>query len=114
MSKYLTADEFIVGITGGTQDVAIKGLGTIKIRALSVLDVEKIAREVGGNDVRAGLAMVQYGIVEPALSAEQLQQIEQARPGVIAQISQAVQRLSGITRDAEAAESLENLAGNGS
>lgn len=114
MSKYLSADEFLTGIVGGTQDLELAGIGTIQIRALTILDVERIARESADNDVRAGLLMAAAGIVDPVLSPEQMQRIEQARPGIVATISQAVQRLSGIARDAAEAEHLENFPGNGS
>lgn len=106
--SYLSADDFLTGITGGTEDLTIPGVGTIKVRALDYLDLQRINREAGGDEMQAGFLMAAVGIAEPKLSEQQLEQLQKARPGVIAQISKRVSELSGMSKSAE------NLAGAGS
>lgn len=108
MAKYVNADDFLLGIVGGAADLEISGVGTIKVRALDYLDLERIHAEADGNEVRAGFMMASAGIVEPKLNEEHLGLLQKARPGVIAAISRRVQELSGIRED------MENLAGGGS
>jgi hypothetical protein len=106
--SYLSADDFLVGITGGTDDLSIPGVGTIKVRALDYIDVQRINKESAGDEMQAGFLMACSGIVEPKLSADHLAQLQKARPGVIALISKRVSELSGMRED------IEKKAGNGS
>lgn len=101
MTTYLSADDFLTGITGGTEDFEIPGIGKIQIRSLSVADVKTIDAKAKGNEIDAGLLMAAAGIVEPKLSAEQLEKLQSARPGIIAKISRRVSQLSGMTAEAD-------------
>ena len=108
MAKYVNADDFLLGIVGGAADLEISGVGTIRVRAIDYMDLDRINREAQGNEIMAGFLMASAAIVEPQLTEEQLQLLQKARPGVIAAISKRVQELSGIRED------MENLAGGGS
>lgn len=101
MATILTAEDFVTGITGITEDLTIPGLGTIRVKSLSVLEVKQIDAKAKGDQIETGLLMASSGIAEPKLSSEQLDQLQNARPGIIAQISRRVAQLSGMTAEAD-------------
>lgn len=108
MSTYLTANDFLTGIAGTSEDFEIPGLGMIQIRSLSVMDVRRIDKEAGGDPMQMGLLMAQVGIVNPKLSAEQAARFQDSHPGILAAISKRISVLSGLSED------VEKKVGNGS
>lgn len=106
--SYLSAIDFITGITGGTADLEISGVGVIQVRALEYMDLQRITSTAAGDDVLAGLLVAGAGIANPKLTEDQLAKLQSARPGVIATIAKRVMALSGMGKDAE------NLVGAGS
>lgn len=101
MSKYLSADDLLTGIVGGTKDVNIEGLGTVQVRALEYVELKVIDTEAAGDPMRAGLLIAMRGLESPKLGPDRIAQFEKARPGVIATISKAVSELSGLGDDRE-------------
>ena len=101
MNTYLTADDFLTGIAGTSEDFQIPGLGNIQIRSLSVMDVRRIDKEAGGDPMQMGLLMVQTGMVTPKLTAEQAARLQDSHPGTVAAISKRISVLSGLSEDAE-------------
>ena len=110
MTSYLSEADFLTGITGGTEDFHIEGVGTIRIRALEYQDVARIDREAQGDSMRAGFLLAAAAIMEPALTPEGMQQLEHARPGVLLAITRRVNEISGLGDQ----ENLEKKAGIGS
>lgn len=101
MGKYLSADEFLAGITGESVDFEIAGLGTVKVRALEFAEIQKIDREAKGDNLQSALLMVLYGLVEPALTQANLEALQKAKPGIIRQLSDHVSKISGMGQDPE-------------
>jgi hypothetical protein len=98
---YLQLDDFLTGITGGTTDMEIPGLGTIQVRALEFGEVQAIRTKAGDDEMQLSLHSVLVGMVAPALSEEHLTALHKARPGVIAAISTRILELSGMTDNSE-------------
>ena len=105
---YLKLDDFLTGITGGTTDLEIKGLGTVKLRALEFGEVQAIRQAAGDDDMQSAKLSVLAGMVEPKLTEAHLAALDKARAGVIGLISQRVLGISGMTAEAE------KKVGNGS
>lgn len=98
---YLELDDFLAGITGGTTDIEIKGLGLVKIRALEFAEVQAIRQKAGDDDLQLTKLSVLVGMVEPKLTEAHLAALDKARAGVIGLISQRVLEISGMTSEAE-------------
>lgn len=108
MSKYLSADDFLIGIQGGEADVEIDGLGTICVRSLTAGEVQQINVAAKGDDMRLSMLAIRFGMVAPALSDDHLTALEAARPGVVAVLAKRIMDLSGMGAD------FEKKVGNGS
>jgi len=108
MGNYLSADVFITGIAGTSEDFEIPNLGTIQIKSLSVMDVRRIEQEGENDPMKMGLLMAQAGIVKPVLSPEQAERLQHSHPGTVAAISKRISVLSGLSDD------VEKKVGNGS
>ena len=106
--NYLNADDFLDGIAGEAVDMEIPGLGTVKIRSLEYMDLQRINKMARGDEMEAGFQIAIVGLVEPQLNTEQIERLKKSKPGVIAQIAKRVSELSGIRDD------IENLVGSGS
>lgn len=113
-NKYLSAADFLAGITGKPEDFDVPGLGLIQIRSLTTIESGELNRKHGGDGVALMLASVRMGLVQPALTEAQLEQLGQAKPGTIQLISDRIMSLSGIIETKAEQEALEKKAGNGS
>ena len=109
--SYISADDFLSGVTGEELDFDVPGLGMVKIRSLTTREVGKINREADGDPGKMMAMAVRDGLVEPQLSGDVLAVLNDAKPGPIADISRRIIELSGMSEEAEA---LEDLAGGGS
>lgn len=114
--QYLSADDFLGGILGQPVDHEVAGLGTVQVRSLTFTEVRDLSRKHKGDEVSLTLAIISTGLVQPVLSADQAAQLGQARPGVIAELSQHIMEISGMVDllpEAQA-DDLGNAAGGGS
>ena len=100
-SNYLSIDDFFIGITGSAGDLELSGLGTVKVRSLEALEVQQIRAQAGDNEMEMSFLSIVYGMVEPALSRDHLEQLHRAKPGVIAAITRRIMELSGMVEDSE-------------
>jgi hypothetical protein len=114
--SYVSATDFLQGILGEPVDYEVPGVGVVQLRALTVAEVRQINQKHGGDSTGIMLATVAVGLVQPALTAEQLQQLDQARAGIVADIAERVMQLSGMVETLPAAkgEDLGNAVGGGS
>jgi len=101
MSNYLSANDFITGIAGTSEDYDIPGVGVIQIRSISVMDVRRIEKEANGDPMAMGLMMVVAGMVNPKLTPEDTARLEESHPGIVGAISKRISVLSGLSEDAE-------------
>lgn len=108
--SYISADDFLTGVLGQAADFEVSGVGTVQVRSLTFAEVRSINQAHKGDEEGIALAAVVTGLVQPALSAEQAARLEQARPGVVAELSQRIMQLSGMMDDlpAKQAEDLGN------
>ena len=102
----LTADELLAG-SALTFEVEVpphllpaKGThaGTVRLRPLTVSDLQLIARAARENDALASALMVQSALVEPKLT---LPQVNTLPVGLLQFLLGEVNRVSGITAQAE-------------
>lgn len=114
MGKYLSKADFLAGITCQPVDFEVPNLGWVKLRSLTTLESGEMNKRYGGDGIAMMLFATQVGLIEPAFDASELEQLGQARPGVIQAISDRILELSGITDDKATQEDLEKKVGSGS
>lgn len=113
-NKYLSKADFLAGITLTPVDFEVPGVGLVRVRGLTTLELSELQRTYGGDPIAMMLAGVKRCLVEPALDTSELDQLGQGKPGVIQAIGDCIMELSGI-RDTQAGQdALEKKAGSGS
>ncbi len=88
--------DFLDGICGKAVDFKVEGLGTIKVKGLTVLATKEIQADYEQDPVGAAIATLLYGVVEPSLDKDDLQAIYQANSGMVMKIAQRISELSGL------------------
>lgn len=109
--SYLTQDELLAG-SAVTHDVTIpdKLLGSgdeaeggekrakVKLRPLTVLDVQRVTKAAKDNDSLLSVLMLKEALVEPELSLEKIQSLQ---TGLARFLIEEVNRVSGMKMDEE-------------
>lgn len=106
---YITKTDFLAALAGRPQDYELPGVGVVRIRPLSVAEVQALTTKYGDDGVSMSVDAVVLALVDPKLDPEDAEQLRTAAAGTFTKLAEEVLRLSGI-RDDE----LEKKAGNGS
>lgn len=115
-SKYLSADDFLAGITLETEDLDVAGVGTVRIRALSLHEVDNVRRRAiakKGDEPDAGKLMagaIVYALVEPKLPESAVDTLLSGSAGRLTAVARRILALSGLGEQ----EEIDPLAGGGS
>ena len=105
---YLTADDFLAAATGQTVDFDAPGLGTVKLRSLTVLEFSDIAKS--NDQGRVMVLTVAKGMVEPSISYDDLMAM---RAGMLKLLDPIAMRIAELSALGDGA-SLANFPGGGS
>ena len=108
--SYLSADDFLTGITGRAEDYDAPGVGLVRLRALTVEEVRDLRKRAKGDEMLLTALAVQTALVQPQLTPGDVDRLMLAGAGFVNNIANRVMQLSGMVTGAE----LENLAGAGS
>lgn len=108
--KYLSADDFLTGITGRAEDYNAPGLGLVRLRALTVAEVRDLRQRAKNDELLLMAYAVQVAMVQPALTMSQVDLLLAGGAGYVNDIANRILEISGM----KAREELENLAGAGS
>lgn len=106
---YLSAADLLAAAVGETTDFELPGLGTVKLRSLTVLEYATLLREAASDPVMTNMKTVALGMVEPALSLDELLAL---RAGAIASFVPAAERIAELSALANKVE-LANFPGGG-
>jgi hypothetical protein len=112
--RTITADVFLRAIQQAEEYFDLPGVGTVKIKSLSTRDAQRIYQQHGNDRAALVVAVVSAGLVEPALTEEQVAALHDARSGPVVALFERIGRISGISETEEQAEELADLAGGGS
>jgi len=110
VKTYLSADDFLNGITGRAEDYAAPGIGLVRLRALTVEEVRDLRKRSKGDELLLMAYAVQTALVEPQLSANDVDRLLAGGAGFVDKIANRILEISGMKER----EELENLAGAGS
>jgi hypothetical protein len=108
-ATYLTADDFLSGITGEAVDYSLPTGGTIQLRALSFVEAARIGK-LRDDEGALNRAALRAGIITPALTDAQLDRLMDGSAGLVAGIVRRIMQLSGMVDD----DDLKNAVGGGS
>ena len=106
---YLSADDLLAGTLGEEQDMEVDGLGTVRIRPLTAIEVMRLGSN-GTDSVEMLVRTLLTGLVTPALTREQ---IERAPVDVMSRFNEIGSRIATISAIG-GGEELEKKAGGGS
>lgn len=107
----VSAQAFLAAIQGKTQDVELDGIGMVGIRSLTMSEAEEVTALQADGYSTMMFRAIEYGLTDPPLAAEELEQLRSALPGPVMQLATAIMQLSGMAAQASA---LEGEAGGGS
>lgn len=112
---YVSRDDFLKALTITEEDFEVPGLGTVRIKPLSLSDRAAIQKANTGKDGQLDVLEMQTaaliaGMVEPKLTGDDVTALRAGRPGVIDAITLRVMETSGM----EPSETFEKKVGSGS
>lgn len=96
----LSKEDFLSGITGRAVEFEIKDVGIVKVKGLSTNDVMEIQNHAKGDDTKATLLTIVYGLVEPTFGLEEVTKLGEMTPGILKKISERISELSGLEKSA--------------
>lgn len=105
---YLTASDLLAAAVGQTVDFDAPGLGKVRLRSLTVLEYAELAKDA--TDVfRTNMRTVALGMVEPAISFEELMEMRAGMIALFIPIAERIAELSTLRNTVE----LANFPGGG-
>lgn len=108
----VSAAEMLAALVGQPVPLDVDGLGTVRVRGLTLLEYERILAEVGESEVQTLLNTVAAGLVEPALTSEELAQAGMQSVAVLRPIFDRILTLSALNPETEKA--VASFGGGGS
>lgn len=106
---YLSASDLLAAAVGETTDFDLPGLGTVKLRSLTVMEYASLLKDAVNDPIMTNMRTVALGMVEPALSLDELLAL---RAGVISSFVPAAQRIAELSALSNKVE-LANFPGGG-
>lgn len=110
MSGYINKNEFLAALAGIPVDYVVEGIGTIKIRGLSVLESNELNRKHNGDGSAIVCDAITMCVIEPQLGPSDVEAIRRGLPGFVQNLGDKIMTLSGLRPD----EDLEKKVGPGS
>ena len=94
--KTIDKSQLLSAIAGKEREVEIPGIGNIKIKSLEFSEVKEIQDKAKDDMMLTALYIVRYGLVEPALTDEDIVTLYKGQPGKISKISAEISKVSGM------------------
>lgn len=91
----VSAVDFMAAVAGRTELFTTDGV-TVEIRSLTFEEAETLMAKHSDNPIALTFNALLAGLVEPKLSATQITELRQSRPGPISAIAQRIMELSGM------------------
>ncbi len=110
MSSYINKSDFLAALAGIPVDYTIEGVGTVKVRGLSILESNELNRKHNGDGAAIMCEAITLCVVEPQLDASDVAAIQSGQQRFVLDLGHKIQLLSGMVFD----EEIEKKAGNGS
>ena len=110
MGKATTsAVDFLAALSGETDIFETDGV-TVELRSLTFTETQRLGVKFKNDNTEMAFQALALGLVKPALTPEQLEQLRQAKPGPLMKIAKRVMEISGMVDE----EGGSPLAGSGS
>lgn len=108
MSNYISADDFLTGILGTSEDYVVPTVGTVRIRPLTMAEARALSQKYGGDTFGLTIGAIVAGLEQPRLTEEQVAQLERGAAGPMSELAQRIMALSGMITDKAIEEKLGN------
>jgi len=105
---YLSAGDLLAAAVGETVDFEMAGLGTVRLRSLTVLEYASLLRDAS-DPIVTNMKTVALGMVEPALSLEELMGLRAGMVSSLVPLAERIAELSALSSKVE----LANFPGGG-
>ena len=110
MSSYINKSDFLAALAGIPVDYELPGVGTIKVRGLTLLESNELQRKHNNDGLAVMCEAITLCVVEPKLDAADVAVIQRSQQRLVLELGHKIQVLSGMVQD----EDLQKKAGNGS
>jgi len=110
MSSYINKSDFLAALAGIPVDYELPGVGTVKVRGLTLLESNELQRKHGNDGAAVMCEAITLCVVEPKLDAADVEAIQRGQQGIVVELGNKILTLSGLKQDGD----LEKKAGNGS
>jgi len=112
---YVSKSDFLQALTITEEDFTVAGLGTVRIKPLSLADRAAIQRKYTSKDgqidvLEMQMAALLAGLVEPKLTTDDVAALKVGRPSVVDAITLRIMETSGMGDT----ETFEKKVGSGS
>lgn len=108
----LSASEMLAALVGQPVEYTVDGLGTVRVRGLTMLEYERLRLTAGQSEVATLLGVVEAGMVEPKLTREELEQAALGSVELLRPVFTHIMALSANVKDDEEAQA--SFGGGGS
>lgn len=95
----MNKQDFLNSIIGKPTQINVEGM-YLSIKSVSIEDLELIESTSSNNADRA-LLLIVYGLVDPKLEKEDIDQLKKAKPGLIMKLAEMITKISGLTDEDE-------------
>jgi hypothetical protein len=97
----INKSDFLKGIKGQNVTLEVEDVGQVVVKGLSVDELQEIQGLANGDDLRAALLTIIYGLVEPKLDIEDIDFVKSATPKVVNTIATKISELSGLGKPSD-------------
>lgn len=112
MTKATTnAIDFLAAISGGTEFYEVEGVKgvTVELRSLTFEEVQKLSAAHKDDNTEMAFQALALGLINPALTDEQKQQMRGGKPGPLMKIAKRVMEISGMVDAEEGGSPLDGV-----
>lgn len=104
MTTYVERDAFLRALTITEEDMEIPGLGTVKIKPLTLVERDELRRKFTRSDGDVDVVAMQTwalikGMVRPKLEEDDIERLRQGRAAMIDEIVTRIIEASGMAPD---------------
>jgi predicted Zn-dependent peptidase len=99
---YLSKADFLAAITAEPEDLAVPGVGTVRVRGLTTYEANSLYARYEKDNAELLVRALLAGLVEPAFTEDDLPALRNAAAGKLAPVAQRIMDLSAMSKSEDA------------
>ena len=96
MTTYVSKSDFLAALSVAEFDAEVSGLGTVRIRPLTLMERAAMTRDFGDDTPGMQAAALVAGMVEPKLTLEDVAAIREGKAGLVDHLTILITDASGM------------------